>query len=61
MVDLLMPQVDILLDLLSFGKHCGVDLICVEDEYPPFLAPLRDDLPFFFDEAFEVSEPDLHV
>ena len=44
---------------MSSGKHCGADVICVEDEYPPFPPPLRDDLAFF-DEASEVCELDLH-
>ena len=55
-----MPQVNIRFDFLSIGKHCGADVICVEDEHPPFSLPLRDDLPFFFDEAPEMGEPDLH-
>ena len=60
MVDSLMPEVDVRFDLLSFSKQCGADVICIEDEHPPFLVPLRDDLAFFFDEAPEVGEPDLY-
>ena len=44
----------------SFCKYSGSDLICFEDKHPPFSAPLCDDLAFFFDEAPEVRESDLH-
>ena len=45
---------------MSFGEQSGADVICIEDEHPPFSASLHDDLAFFFDEAPEVVEPDLH-
>ena len=59
-VNPLMPQVDIRFNFLSFGKHCGVNIVCVKDEHPPFSSPLHDDFPFFLDEATKVGEPDLH-
>ena len=60
MVDPFVPQVDVGFDLFSLGKHRGAHVIHLEDEHPPFLVPIRDDLAFFFDEASEMSEPDLH-
>ena len=58
--NMLMPQVNIRSDFLFLGEHCGADVVCVEDEHPPFLSPFRDDLAFFFDEATEMGELDLH-
>ena len=55
-----MPSVNVRLDSLSFGEQCSACAIWVEDEHPPFPAPLRDDLAFLFDEAPEMGEPDLH-
>ena len=56
----LVPQVDIRLDLLSFGEQRGADIIGVEDEHPPVSAPLRNDLTLFLNEAPEVHKSHLH-
>ena len=37
----------------------SANVVCVEDEHPPFLSPLRDDFPFFFNEAPKMGELDL--
>ena len=41
--DLLVPQVDIRFDLLSFHIHHGANIIDMEDKHPPFSAPTCDD------------------
>ena len=58
--DLLMPQLDVRLNLLPFREHNGVDIIRFEDKHPPIAMPLPDDFAFFFDEAHEMCESDLH-
>ena len=60
MAEPLVPKVDIRLDLLPFHKHCCSDFISVEDERPPFSAPLRKDFALFFDVATEMRESNLH-
>ena len=60
MADLLVPQVHIRLNLLSFCKQSGADIIDIEDEHPPVSAPLRDYLAFFLDEAPKMHEPYVH-
>ena len=60
-VELLVPQVDVRLNLLPFGKHNGVDVICFEDKHPPFSAPVCNNSVFFFNETHEMSESNLHA
>ena len=56
-----MLQVDIRFEFLIFGEQCGANIICVEDGYPPFSTPLRNNLSLFLDEAPKVGERDLHT
>ena len=60
MAELLVPQVDIRFDPLSFCVQRGSGLIGVEDKHPPFTAPLRDYFAFLFYEAAEMRESNLH-
>ena len=53
--------VDVQFDLLPFRKQCGSDVIGVEDEHPPFSVHVCNDLPFFFNEATEMRELNLHL
>ena len=48
------------MDLLSFDKKIGADVVGAEDEHPPIPAPLHNDPAFFLDEAPEVCKPHLH-
>ena len=56
----LVPQVDVRLDLLSFCKQSGADVIGVEDKHPPISAPLRNNFALILNEAPEVCKPHLH-
>ena len=60
MVEPLLPQVDIRLNLLPFGKHNSAYIDALEDEHPPFTTPLCDDFSLLFDEVVLESKSNMH-
>ena len=60
-VDLLVPQVDVGFDLLSFCKHCDTNFICLEDKHPPISTSTRDQPTLVLDEETEVIKPYMHA
>ena len=61
MTEPLVPQVNIRLDLFPFAKHSYANVIGLDDEHSPFMAPLCNDFAFLLDVALVMSELDLHA
>ena len=63
-VDLLVPQVDVRFDVLSFCKHQGTNTICFEDKHPPMsVSPVSSHYQstLVLDEVVVVIKSDLHA